>query len=221
MIVNCAGSIPQRGMNNEVDCFVTNSLFPKMLDKIACQLGLKFIHVSTNCVFNFPNGNCNELVMPNETQSYGLSKILGEPENASVIRTSIIGEEIANKKSLLEWVISNKDGKVNGYTNYLWNGCSCLALAKFIKTVIDTDKYWKGVKHIHSMETISKYELVCMINETYDLNISITPIELDSAINKTISSIHDNTVITESIKEQIMEQKNIGLRSGTCRSMAK
>ena len=80
VIINCACSIPQRGINNEMDCFITNSLFPKMLDKIACQLKIKFIHISTNCVFNFTNGNCDELDMPNETQSYGLSKILGESE---------------------------------------------------------------------------------------------------------------------------------------------
>ena len=207
VIINCAGSIPQRGINNTTECFIINSLFPKMLDKIATQLNINFIHISTNCVFNYENGNSNELTMPNEIQPYGLSKILGEPENASVIRTSIIGEEILNKKSLLEWVVSNKDGKINGYINYLWNGCTCLTLVKFIKIIIDTDTYWKGVKHIHSMETISKYELVCMINEIYNLNINITPIELDNTINKTLSSIYDNTVITKSIKEQIMEQK--------------
>jgi dTDP-4-dehydrorhamnose reductase/SAM-dependent methyltransferase len=221
VIINCAGSIPQRGINNEMDCFITNSLFPKMLDKIAYQLKIKFIHISTNCVFNFTNGNCDELVMPNETKSYGLSKILGEAENACVIRTSIIGEELANKKSLLEWVLSNKNGNINGYTNYLWNGCSCLTLVKFIKSIIDTDTYWKGVKHIHSMETISKYELVCMINEIYNLNINITPIELDNTINKTLSSIYDNTVITKSIKEQIIEQKNIDFKLGTYHTITK
>ena len=221
VIINCACSIPQRGINNEMDCFITNSLFPKMLDKIACQLKIKFIHISTNCVFNFTNGNCDELDMPNETQSYGLSKILGESENACVIRTSIIGEEIVNKKSLLEWVISNKNGKINGYNNYLWNGCTCLTLVNFIKTIIDTDTYWKGVKHIHSMETISKYELVCMINEIYNLNINITQIKLHNTINKTLSSIYDNTVITKSIKEQIMEQKNIDLKLGTYHTITK
>ena len=221
VIINCAGSIPQRGFVNNTDVFIINSLFPKMLEKIANQLNIKFIHISTNCVFNYEKGNCNELFMPNEVNMYGLSKILGEPENACVIRTSIIGEELVNKKSLLEWVISNKNGKINGYTNYSWNGCSCLTLVKFIKTIIDTGTYWKGIKHIHSMETISKYELVCMINEIYNLNINITPIELDNSINKTLSSIYDNTVITKSIKEQIMEQKNIDLKLGTYHTITK
>lgn len=219
LIINCAGSIPQRQIMNNFDYFITNSLFPKMLEKISLQLDVKFIHISTNCVFNYENGNSNELTMPNETEPYGLSKILGEPENACVIRTSIIGEEILNKNSLLEWVISNKDGKINGYNNYLWNGCTCLTLVKFIKTIIDDDAYWKGIKHIHSMETISKYELVCMINEIYNLNINITPIELDNTVNKTLSSIYDNTVITKSIKEQIIERKELDIKLGTYRTI--
>ncbi len=209
VIINCAGSIPQRGIDNTTKCFIINSLFPKMLDKIATNLNINFIHISTNCVFNYNNGNCNELVMPNETQPYGLSKILGEPENACVIRTSIIGEETLNKKSLLEWIISNKNGKINGYKNYLWNGCTCLTVVNIIKNIIETGSYWKGIRHLHSINTVSKYELVCMVNEIYNLNINITPIELDNTIDKTLSSIYDNTVITKSIKEQIIEQKNI------------
>jgi dTDP-4-dehydrorhamnose reductase len=209
VIINCAGSIPQRGIDSEIDCYIINSLFPKILDKIAYQLKIKFIHISTNCVFDYEKGYCNELVMPNETQLYGLSKILGESENACIIRTSIIGEELTNKKSLLEWVLSNKNGNINGYTNYLWNGCTCVTLVKFIENIIETKSFWKGIKHLHSKETISKYELVCMINEIYNLNINITPIKLDNKINKTLSSIYDNTVITKSIKEQIIEQKKI------------
>ena len=61
------------------------------------------------------------------------------------------------------------------------------------------------------METISKYELVCMINEIYNLNINITPLDLYNRVNKTLSSIYDNTVINKSIKEQIMEQKEINI----------
>jgi len=41
---------------------------------------------------------------------------LGEPENSCIIRTSIIGEEIKCKRSLLEWIISNKNKEINGYS---------------------------------------------------------------------------------------------------------
>lgn len=215
VVINCAGSIPQRGIDNENECFILNSLFPKTLEKITLELNIKFIHISTNCVFNYTHGKCNELTIPNETQTYGLSKILGEPEKASVIRTSIIGEELVNKKSLLEWVISNKDSKINGYENYLWNGCTCLELCYFIRNIIETNSYWEGVKHIHSDEIISKYMLLCLINKIYNLNINIVPIMLDNDVNKTLSSIYNDTIITKSIKEQIEEQKNFDLKLGT------
>lgn len=221
VIINCAGSIPQREINNEMDCFIINSLFPKMLDKIANQLKIKFIHISTNCVFNYENGYCNELVMPNESNIYGLSKLLGEPENACVIRTSIIGEEVLNKKSLLEWVISNKNKEINGYVNYLWNGCTCLTLVNFMKNMIDTNNYWKGTRHLYSKETVTKYDLICMINEIYKLNIKIIPLTLDIPINKTLTSIYDSTIITKSIKEQIIEQKELDIKLGTYRTIKK
>ena len=222
VIINCAGSIPQRQIENNFDYFITNSLFPKMLDKIAFQLKLNFIHISTNCVFDYKDGNNNELSFPNEIQPYGLSKLLGEPENASVIRISIIGEEIVNKKSFLEWVLSNKNGKINGYSNYYWNGCSCLTLVKYIENIIENNLFWKGIKHLYSNEIISKYELACMINEIYNLNIEITPLKLEMTITKTLSSIYDNNnVINKSIKEQIMEQKNIDLKLGTYHTITK
>lgn len=215
IIINCAGLIPQRHSVNDFNYFIVNSLFPKMLEKIAVELDLKFIHMSTNCVFNYENGNNNELKMPNETNPYGLSKILGEPETCAVIRTSIIGEEIVNKKSFLEWVISNKNGKIDGYNNYLWNGCTCLAVAKYIEKMIETNSYWKGIKHLHSNETVSKYQLANYVNEIYELDIKITPIDLEMTVNKTLSSIYDNVVINKSIKEQIIEQKNVDLKLGT------
>ena len=215
VIINCAGSIPQRDTDMSSNIFIINSLFPKMLDKIAIELKINFIHISTNCVFNYENGNCNELSIPNEVNNYGLSKLLGEPENACVIRTSIIGEEMINKKSLLEWIISNKNGKINGYSNYLWNGCTCFTLANYIKNIIESNSYWKGIKHLHSKEILSKYDISCIVNEIYDLNIDITPFKLDTPINKTLSTIYPDNIINKTIRQQVIEQKNLDLKLGT------
>lgn len=215
IVINCAGVIPQRNIEKNNPYLIINSLFPKMLEKICLNLKLKFIHISTNCVFNYSDGNSNELIMPNEDNIYGLSKILGEPSNAMVIRTSIIGEEVINKKSFMEWVLSNKNGKINGYTNYYWNGCTCLTLVNYVENIIKNKLYRVGIKHIYSSETVSKYELASIINDVYNLNIEITPVELETPVNKTLSSIYTNTKINESLKEQIITQKNIDLKEGT------
>jgi len=214
IIINCAGAIPQRYNSNDFNYFVINSLFPKLLEKICNELKFKFIHISTNCVFNYPDGKCNENQIPNETIPYGLSKYLGEPDSATVIRTSIIGEEIINKKSFLEWILSNKDGEINGYQNYYWNGCSCITLVNYIDYIINNNLYWIGVKHFYSNEIVSKYDMACLINNIYELNIKITPIKLENDINKTLTSIHKNNFHVKSIEEQIIELKHFDLQEG-------
>lgn len=208
VIINCAGTIPQNHLPS-VDFFTINSFFPKMLEHVCTQLGFKMIHISTNCVFDSTMKNVNENTMPNESSIYGLSKFLGEPENASVIRTSIIGEEIVNKKSFLEWIISNRDGVIDGYSNCFWNGITCLTLVNYIDDVIDTNSFWSGVKHLHSKEVLSKYDMACIINEVYDLNITIKSIELKESVYKTLSSVDDKNIIEKSIKQQIEEQKEL------------
>ena len=49
-----------------------------------------------NCVYTGKDGNYTEYSDHDATDIYGISKSLGEPEDATTIRTSIIGEELYN-----------------------------------------------------------------------------------------------------------------------------
>ncbi len=209
IIINCVGIIPQRyDLNNYRKYIKINTLFPHKLEEISIFYKCNYIHITTDCVFDCINGNFNENSEHNANDIYGITKSLGEPENATIIRTSIIGEEFYNKKSLLEWILSNKNSKINGFKNHLWNGVTCLTLASFIKNIIDNNIFWKGVKHIFSPNSISKYELCCMINECYNLNIEITPIEDKKYKNSTLNSIYINNFKINDILTQIKEQQN-------------
>ena len=64
-----------------------------------------------------------------------MSKSLGELCKPTIIRISIIGEEVNNKRSLLEWVKSNSGKEINGYENHYWNGVTCLQLAKIVNEI--------------------------------------------------------------------------------------
>ena len=141
-----------------------------------------------------------------ETSIYGVSKSLGEVGNACIIRTSIIGEELSNKKSLLEWVRNHRNGTINGYLNHYWNGVTCLTLAKIIKRIIDEGIYWKGVRHIYSPNIVSKYELCCYINQIYQLDINIIPTNLPEKCDKTLISIYPPLFVIEDLQIQIREQ---------------
>ena len=195
IIINCAGIIPQSKNINDTSSrnyFLINSLFPNMLSTIASLNKMKFIHITTDCVFSGSKGNYTELDCHDETNNYGVSKSLGEfGYNSTVIRTSIIGEELKNKYSLLEWVKKHNNTIINGYTNHYWNGVTCLQLAKIINNMIDENIWWSGVRHIYSPTSVTKYELVQMINDTYNLNNTVEPMETDNPINKTLASIYD------------------------------
>ena len=156
-MVNCAGIIKSRQDISMSEYIRTNSLFPHVLQEIAEEYDSKLIHITTDCVFSGTKDvlrndkyytGYTEFDFPDCTDVYGKTKSLGEPEKACVIRTSIIGEELNTKRSLVEWVKSNKDGEVNGYYNHFWNGVTCLELSKIIYKLIKTEYYWYGVRHI-------------------------------------------------------------------------
>lgn len=207
VIINCAGVIPQaskqRSLNSKL-YFTINSLFPVILSQLCDKYGAKMIHITTDCVFSGKDGLYNELSEHDETNDYGMSKSLGELCNATIIRTSIIGEELTNKRSLLEWVKSNEGREINGYINHFWNGVTCLQLSQIIYKIIQDNLYWEGVRHIFSPRSVSKFELVSMINEIYDLNINILPFETEK-VDKTLTTIYESNSLFNipDLEEQI------------------
>ena len=52
--------------------------------------------------------------------------------------------------------------------------------------------WWKGVRHIFSPTSVTKFELVQMINDVYKLNNTVLPLETKYTTNKTLNSIHDD-----------------------------
>lgn len=215
VIINCIGIIPQTDNRNDFDYIKVNSIFPQYLSIISKSLSINFIHITTDCVFNGFNNiqaekfpGYDEKSIKNEIGIYGLSKNFGENISATIIRTSIIGEQ-KNKKylSLLEWVRSNEKSTINGYINHYWNGVTCLQLSKIIYKIIFTNSYWTGIKHVYTPGYISKYDLLQKINKVYDLNIKIIPIQTQ-IINKTLSSIYNMQFNIPDYDTQLLELKN-------------
>lgn len=207
IIINCAGIIPQSNLNINKLYYKINSIFPIILSNICDSNKCKFIHITTDCVFSGKEGNYFENAIHDECNNYGTSKSLGEICQGTIIRTSIIGEEIKYKKSLLEWVKSNKDKEINGFVSHYWNGVTCLQLSKIIYEIIDKDLYWEGVRHIFSPNIISKYELCEIINKIYNLNIKINKLETEK-VDKSLNTIYEKLFDIPEIEQQIIELKN-------------
>ena len=206
VVINCIGIIPQRGKTPDVMFTRVNSLFPYLVSEYCRLNDIHFIHVTTDCVFDGLEGGYSELSVHSAKDIYGRSKSLGEPSNATIIRTSIIGEELENKKSLLEWVRSNKGKTVKGYTNHRWNGVTCLELATIFSRMIKHDIWWKGVKHVHSPDSYSKAGLVELISDVYELDITVEPFETEQKCDRTLSSVEP--ISLSSLRTQLKELKD-------------
>ena len=203
IIINCAGIIPQKYKKNDLKTYIkVNTLFPHKLSELSQKYHLKFIHITTDCVFDGLKGNYTEDDKHTACDIYGVSKSQGEPMDATIIRTSIIGEELVGKKSFIEWVKSNANGRIIGYSNHLWNGVTCLELANYIKHIINANDFWVGIKHIFSPNSVSKYELCCYINEIYKLNITVEKCEDSKSKNMTLVG---DISITKEIYSQVNE----------------
>ena len=194
VVVNCMGMIKPRINERSAEEFITvNSLFPRELANLCEQYGAKLIHPTTDCVYTGSKGDYNENDPYDVSDVYGMSKALGEPSNCTVIRTSIIGEEVGQGRSLVEWIKGNKGGNTNGYLNHHWNGVTCLQFGKIVETMIEKDLFWDGIKHLHSNK-VDKYELSSMINKHFDLGITITPVEVSESVDRSMTTIHEENL---------------------------
>jgi dTDP-4-dehydrorhamnose reductase len=217
VVINCIGLIKQHTDTLTSQYIAVNSLFPQLVSEHCKRIGAKFIHISTDCVFSgfrfLPGvqvgGNYTESSFHDAFDIYGRSKSLGEPEDATIVRTSIIGEEKKNFLSLLEWVKSKRKETVKGFTNHFWNGITCLQFAKVCENIIDEDLFWSGVKHVFSPDSFTKKELVELISEVYDLNIEVVPFETPIMCDRTLSTIREDVVIKiPDLRTQLIEMKN-------------
>ncbi len=207
-LINCIGIIKPYMKDYPANSIFLNALFPHMLAKYCNQHDIRLIHITTDCVYSGKSGGYTETDLHDALDDYGKSKSLGEvTENAMTIRTSIIGEELHNNVSLVEWVKSQEGKEFNGYTNHFWNGVTTKQYAKICQEIIEKDLWEPGLFHVFS-DTVSKWELVTEIANRFFTNAaSILPVEALTACDRTLETVKDlmNKLTIPSIAEQIEE----------------
>jgi dTDP-4-dehydrorhamnose reductase len=211
-VINCIGLIPQRRAASDpsMDYFLVNGLFPNLLWAACKRLGAKMIQPTTDCVYNGSRSGYTERDVPDEPGAYGVSKALGEPAGCTVIRASIIGNELQNKKSFLEWILSNPDGStINGWDNHLWNGITCLQYCKIVEQILRDNLFWSGTRHLLSPDTQSKYALAQMVAEAYGRSITVQRTVASVAADKTLATVYPTNALFHipPLRVQIEEQK--------------
>ena len=177
VVVNCIGIVKQRAAASDaIPSIRVNALFPHLLARQCAELGCRLIHISTDCVFSGRRGRYSENDEPDPVDLYGRTKLLGEVVGPGclTLRTSMIGRELAGEAGLLEWLLSQRGGRVNGYRNAVFSGLTTAALAEVIAALVSDHGPLEGLFHVAS-EPISKLDLLARLNRALDLGIEIDP----------------------------------------------
>lgn len=208
-VINCIGVIkPFIEATGIVDTLQVNSIFPHQLAQHCDENNIRLIHITTDCVFSGMDGYYTEQDPHDATDVYGRTKSLGEPHRqAMVLRTSIIGEEITKKASLVEWTKSKQGQCVDGYTNHWWNGITTQVYAECCQRIIDQDLWGAGLFHVFSPEYVTKCQLLDLLNRKFGLGLSISPVKAPASVDRRLSTSKSLCVQLEipSISEQIQE----------------
>lgn len=189
-VINCVGHVPR---SSSPGGSWVNSEFPKILNTFCEDKDIRLIHVSTDCVFNEKTAERTELDSPDATTLYGMEKAAGEFKSYVnlVIRTSFVGLPDPPGRGLLAFLRRNSGKRINGWRACLWNGVTTHVLANSLLSLCYTNE--SGFLHIHS-DTVNKYELLNMVNDIYDFNCTIVPV--DSPVSyRTLSSIRQRKLL--------------------------
>ena|SRR5450759_1352397 len=167
-VVNCIGVIKQDpAVDDTVNTISVNSLFPHLLARECARQDARLIQISTDCVFSGRRGNYAESDLPDPSDLYGRSKLLGEVTVAPhlTLRTSIIGHELGTTRSLLDWFLS-QSGVVKGFAKAIYSGLTTVELARVLATVVFPRSEISGLYQVASTP-ISKFDLLTLVADEY------------------------------------------------------
>lgn len=221
--INCIGVINRYCRDDDrfgvINAIEINSLFPHKLSNVLEKVShrTKIIQIATDCVFNGNSGGYNENSKHDAYDVYGKSKSLGEvrAKNILNIRCSIIGPELENKSSLLEWFLSQKEtDDIYGYAHHFWNGVTALQFAEYCYNIIKNNTFNKlrdinHTLHLIKNETVSKYELLNIFKRVFKKDVEIKKVSnIGSPIDRSLISVHITNNSLISMEKAIINLKH-------------
>jgi dTDP-4-dehydrorhamnose reductase len=176
VVINCAGLTKhKKEADSQEIAMPINATMPHQFASACDDRGIRFIHISSDCVFSGDRGMYVEDDLPDASDLYGRSKALGEviQGNALTLRTSTIGHELHSNYGLLEWFLSqNKECK--GFSRAIFSGLPSVVFAGVINDFVLPNSDLRGLYHV-SAEPINKYELLKLVANTYGKKIEVKP----------------------------------------------
>ena len=191
-VINCIGVIkPAVKVAGFVDTIEINGVFPHKLAKwCGVYNDVGCINITTDCVYSGTKGGYIETDKHDVDDLYGRSKSIGEDtEFGMTIRTSIVGEEIHNNASLIEWAKLMCNQRVNGFTNHFWNGITTTQYAEVVDQIMTNGMFNRGLFHVFSPTPVTKFRMLELFNQRFNLGLRIDPMMADISVDRTLSTV--------------------------------
>lgn len=192
ILINCIGIVKPRIIENNPEstynAILVNSIFPNLLSKFFSKAMI--FQIATDCVFSGKKGRYNEDSIHDPEDVYGKTKSLGEisSEKFFNIRCSIIGREIKNKYSLVEWFLSQKNNKLDGFINHKWNGVSTFVFSNILCAIIKQKINIPNTLHLIPKNIVNKYTLLKLLNFKFKNNNIIKSYTPKNKIDRTLDT---------------------------------
>ena len=194
--VNCIGLIKHHIRDHQRDtteqAIRVNALFPHLLADAAQETGCKVLQIATDCVYSGAKGSYIESDPHDALDVYGKSKSLGEVNAPGMhhLRCSIIGPELKDRRSLLEWFLGHPEGaQVQGYSNHLWNGVTTLHFARICLGILREGIALPHLCHVIPGDILPKGELLKAFRGAFareDLQVHLKPAH--QAVDRSLST---------------------------------
>ena len=213
IVVNACGITIRRGIETlKSNSIILNSALPHFLNEWVTSNNKRLIHFSTDCVFTGAKGDYIDNDNKDAYDLYGSTKSMGEvidSKFAITLRGSMIGSELENKTELFEWFLKQKNKTIKGFNKVIYSGITTTKMAEIILRLIEQYPNLSGVYNISS-KPISKFELLKLWNNLFDINANI---EIDNSYTSNKNLISDNFYRTISMEQpdwvELSSQLNI------------
>ncbi len=156
-----------------------NAEAPGVIARVARQLGLKMIHISTDAVFDGSKGNYKEDDAVNPLNAYAKTKLAGERAvmqanpDAAIARVVFYGWTLEGNRSLAEFFYNNlvAGQSVNGFIDAYFNPMYVRDLAETLLEIAEANL--KGIWHTFGNDTLSKYDFGVALARKFGLDESL------------------------------------------------
>ncbi len=176
-VINCTGFTNVDGCEADPErADLLNAKSIEFLANAATSNGSKFIHISTDYVFDGRTGRYAETDKPNPINVYGKTKLRGESfldmGRDLILRISTpFGQNVSRrKKTFLEFVRESLEAgqKIKVVTDQYTTPTSLEDIATFVKAAIKMDL--SGIYHLGVQERVSRYEFAIAVAKRWGLD---------------------------------------------------